>query len=450
MLKWLQPLARSLNQLSPGLRKVLGNTSWLMMDRVVRLGLGLVVGVWVARYLGPEQFGTLNFGVSFVALFATLTTLGLEMIVVREVVLRPEDTHEILGTALALRATGSILAPAVAIGVVSLLQPNDATARLIVSILSIGMVFLSLDTIDSFFQSQVKSKLTVISKNSAFLVATAARVVLIRAHAPLWTFAAALVGEQILGAIGMAIAYRKTYGTFRQWRYRNSRAAKLLQQSWPVILSGMAIMVYMRIDMVMLKTMRGGVDAGIYAAATRVSEVWYFIPSAIVSSVWPAVLRAKDNPPLYYQRLGRLFSTVSLLALSIGGLVLLVAKPIILFLYSDAYRAAAPVLSVHIWASVFVFLGVAQAPWDFAEDALKLGFYRTFSGGVSNVLLNLYLLPRYGAMGAAIATVISYALSSVFGNLFSAKTRPIFYMQARSIILADFWMKPKVSDTAAS
>ena len=138
MMKLVEPLVGSLNRLSPGLRKVLSNTSWLMLDRVVRMGLGLVVGVWVARFLGPAQFGTLNFGIAFVALFATFTTLGLELIVLREVVLRPEDTHEILGTSFTLRALGSIMAPAVAIGTVYLIQPNDSAARLMVSILSIG------------------------------------------------------------------------------------------------------------------------------------------------------------------------------------------------------------------------------------------------------------------------------------------------------------------------
>jgi len=440
----MNSLVRKVNRLSPGLRKVLGNTSWLMLDRVIRMGLGLVVGVWVARFLGPAQFGTLNFGVAFVALFATLTTLGLELIVLREVVLRPGDTHEILGTSFALRALGSIVAPAVAIGIVYMIQPDDPAARLMVTILSIGLLFQSFDTIDSYFQSQVQSRLTVLAKNSAFLLMTALRVGLIRAHAPLWAFAAAVVAEQGLGAIGLMIAYHWKVGSLTKWRFTKGRATTLLGQSWPVILSGMAIMVYMRVDMIMLKVMMGGQEAGIYAAATRVSEVWYFIPSAIVSSVWPAVLRAKSDPKLYYQRIGRLFSTMSLLAILIGGVVVIVSRPIILFLYSDAYRAAAPVLAVHVWASVFVFLGVAQAPWDFAEEALKLGFYRTLAGGVSNVLLNLYLIPHYGAMGAAIATVVSYALSSVFGNLFSAKTRPIFFMQARSLVLGDFWMKPGV------
>jgi PST family polysaccharide transporter len=444
MMKLVEPLVGSLNRLSPGFRKVLGNTSWLMLDRLVRMGLGLVVGVWVARFLGPAQFGMLNFGVAFVALFATLTTLGLELIVLREVVLRPEQTHEILGTGFALRAFGSVVAPAIAIGIVHIVQPDDAAARLLVSILSIGLLFQGFDTIDSYFQSQVQSKLTVIAKNSAFLVMTAVRVMLIQRHAPLWAFAVAVVLEQALGAVGLVIAYRWKVGSLAKWRFSKSLASTLLGHSWPVILSGMAIMVYMRIDMIMLKVMLGGQAAGIYAAATRVSEVWYFIPSAVVTSVWPAILRAKNDPELYYQRIGRLFSTMSLLAISIGGLVVIVSKPIILFLYSDAYRAAAPVLAVHVWASVFVFLGVAQAPWDFAEEALKLGFYRTLAGGVSNVLLNLYLIPHYGAMGAAIATVVSYALSSVFGNLFSARTRPIFFMQARSLILADFWMKPRV------
>jgi polysaccharide transporter, PST family len=438
-MKFAKPLVRLLNRLSPGLRKILGNTSWLMLDRVVRMGLGLVVGVWVARYLGPAQFGMLNFSIAFVALFATLTTLGLELIVLREVLFNPADTSEILGTAFTLRTFGSIVAPLIAIAAVYGIQPNDATARLMVSVLSIGMLFQSFDTIDSYFQSQVQSKLTVLAKNSAFLLMTGVRVFLIHVRAPLWTFAVAIVAELALGALGLTITYRWKVGRLKAWRFSRRRATELLKQSWPVILSGMAIMVYMRIDMIMLKVMSGERAAGIYAAATRVSEVWYFIPSAVVTSVWPAVLRAKNDPVLYYQRLGRLFSMMSLLALSIGGMVALTSGRIIHLLYSDAYRAAAPVLAVHVWASIFVFLGVAQAPWDFAEDALKLGFYRTMSGGVSNVLMNLVLIPKYGAMGAAIATVVSYALSAVFGNIFSAKTRPIFLMQMKSLLLADFW-----------
>lgn len=405
------------------------------------MGMGVFVGVWVARYLGPSQFGELNFAISFLALFQSLTNLGVDNIILREIVLDASKAPEILGTGFALRVGGSIVAPLIAIATIRLIQPNDKLATLLVSLLSVGLVFQAFDMIDTHFQSEVKSKLTVWAKNSAFLLMAAVRVLLIHIKAPLWTFAAAQVTELALGAAGLVIAYRWSGRRLTLWRARRRWATELLKQSWPVILSGMAIMIYMRIDMVMLKLMQGDRAVGIYAAATRVSEVWYFIPLAIVSSVSPAIIRARENPDVYYERIGKLFSVMSLIALLIGSGIALSSHWIIHILYSYAFNAAAPVLAVHVWASVFVFLGVAQAPWDFSENLLKLGFYRTLAGAVSNVLINLVLIPRYSAMGAAVATVVSYAISSVFANALNRPTRRIFVMQMRSFLLLDLWPK---------
>jgi PST family polysaccharide transporter len=257
--------------------------------------------------------------------------------------------------------------------------------------------------------------------------------------AHVWSFALAQVCEYALAAAGLVLMYRWTGGRFLRLRIRRQRAVELLKQSWPVILSGMAIMIYMRIDAVMLKVMQGDRAVGLYAAATRVSEVWYFIPTAIVSSVMPGIIRLKSEPLRYHARIQRLFSLMSAISLSIGSAVALCSYEIIHVLYASAYDAAAPVLAVHIWASVFVFLGAAQAPWDFSERLLKLGFYRTASGAVSNVLLNLVLIPRYSALGAAVATVLSYALSAVFANVLSARTRPILVMQLKSFFFKGLW-----------
>lgn len=417
-----------------------------MLDRIIRMGMGVVVGVWVARYLGPSRFGSLNFAISFVALFGTLTTLGFENIVVKEIVIDGSRVPELLGTAFALRLGASVLAPFLAVLAVFVVQPHDSLAILLVSLLSIGLFFQAFDTIDSYFQSQVRSKLTVWAKNSAFLSAAAFRLYLIHRKGPVWTFAAAQVAELALGAFGLVVLYQWSGGRVSQWRFSKRRAVELLKQSWPVILSGMAIMIYMRIDMVMLKVMQGDAAVGIYAAATRVSEVWYFIPSAIVSSVAPAIIRVRNNHALYYSRLRRLFSLMSLIAIVIGSSIALMSHWIIHLLYSDAFMAAAPVLAVHIWASVFVFLGLAQAPWDFAENLLKLGFYRTLAGGGSNVLLNLVLVPRYGPLGAAIATVISYAVSGVFANAFDRRTRSIFFLQLKSILPIKLWERHEALD----
>jgi PST family polysaccharide transporter len=410
-----------------------------MVDRLIRMGMGLFVGVWVARYLGPEQFGSLNFAISFVALFGSVTSLGLEAIVMREVLHAPEDSRDILGTALALRSGAGFLCVGAAIGVVRLIQPHDRQALILVSIISLTLVFQAFDTIDVFFQSQIRSKITVWAKNGAFLLFAAIRVALIYAKAPLWVFAVATISETAAGAAGLILGYELTSGRLLLWKSSKKRALLLLQQSWPVIFSGMAIMVYMRLDMVMLKMMKGDFAVGLYAAATRVSEVWYFVPQAIVSSVSPAIMRVKDNPTLLNARLKRLFSLMTISACAIGSVVALASHLIIRILYSNSYAGAGPVLAVHVWASVFVFLGVAQYPWDIARNQVKLGLYRTVLGAVINVAMNLYLIPRYAAMGAAIATVVSYAVSGVFANLLSARTRPIFYMQMRSFIPGKFW-----------
>jgi PST family polysaccharide transporter len=413
--------------------------SWLMVDRVVRMGMSLFVGVWIARYLGPAQFGSLNFAVAYIALFGSAATLGLEGIVVREVLHRPEDTHKTLGTTLALRGSAGLLAAGVSIAVLCLIQPHDRQALLLVSIYSVTLIFQAFDTIDAFFQSQVRSKITVWAKNGAFLVVAVIRVLLIYAKAPVWAFVTAMAGEVMLGTVGLVLGYRLSGGKILSWRSSRKRAAELLQQSWPVIFSSMAIMVYMRLDMVMLKMMQGEFAVGLYAAATRISEVWYFIPMAIVSSVSPAIMRAKDDPDLFYGRLRKLFSLMTLSACTIGTVVALLSGTIVRILYSSSYRGAGPVLAVHVWASVFVFLGCAQSPWDITKNLLKLSMFRTALGAVINVAMNLYLIPRYSAMGAAIATVVSYAISAVFANAFSARTRPIFYMQMRSFIPQRFW-----------
>jgi PST family polysaccharide transporter len=252
-------------------------------------------------------------------------------------------------------------------------------------------------------------------------------------------FIAAMTGEIALGAAGLVLAYWLSRGRIFSWRSSRKRAIDLLQLGWPVIFSGLAIMVYMRLDVVMLKMMQGDFAVGIYAAATRVSEVWYFIPTAIVSSVSPAIMKAKNDPELFYRRLRKLFSLMTLSAFVIGSIVALASRTIIHVLYSNGYSGAAPVLAIHVWASVFVFLGVAQSPWDISTNLLRLSLGRTVAGAVINIVLNFFLIPRFAAVGAAIATVVAYAVSAVFANALSAQTRPIFFMQVQSLYPGKFW-----------
>jgi PST family polysaccharide transporter len=419
---------------------MLTNTGWLFGDRALRMGMGLVVGLWVARYLGPEQFGLLNYAQAFVALFTALATLGLDRIVVRDLVQHPEKKGEILGTTLALRLAGALAAILVQGLTVYFIQPDNLLLHLLVAILGSAMVFQAFDSVDLWFQSQVQSRHTVIAKNAAFLLMGGVRVALILARQPLVAFAVAILGEAALGAFFLLLRYRHQRGDPGAWRVSGAWAKTLLRDGWPLILSGLAVMIYMRIDQIMLGQMGGNAAVGIYSAAVRISEVWYFIPIAITSSVAPSIIASRQlGEALYYGRIQKLMRLMVLLSVGIALPMTFLGPLLVVRLYGTAFAASGPILALHIWTAVFVFLGLAQGPWLVAEGLMKVSLNRTLAGGVVNVLLNLYLIPRFGGMGAAWATLAAQATSTLLVNAVDPRTRRIFWMELRALNLLGGW-----------
>ncbi|MFM6325618.1 MAG: flippase, partial [Microcystis panniformis] len=398
--------------------------------------VGLFVGVWVARYLGVQQFGVFNYATAFVALFSTLSTLGLDAIVVRSIVREPEKRAEILGTAFWLKLFGGVAALLLAVSSIIVVRHDDQLTISLVAILSSVGIFQAFDTIDLWFQSQVQSKYTVIAKNTAFVITALVKVALISFHAPLIAFAWAALGEVSLGAIGLIISYRVRGYSPWLWPWSLPLAKTLLKESWPLILSGVTIMIYMRIDQIMLGQMVGDKAVGLYSAATRISEVWYFIPTVIASSVSPAIYAAKEvSEALYYQRIKQLIRMLVLISLVISVPMSLMSFKLITILFGNGYAEAGKILAIHIWASLFVFMGVATSPWFIAEGLTEFSFHRTLIGAVVNVVLNFILIPSCGGIGAAIATVIAYAIAAFLANGLNSKTHTIFIIQLKSLIL---------------
>lgn len=405
------------------LQAVLGNTGWLFADKILRMGVGLSVGIWLARYLGPESFGQLSYAIAFVSIFSAIATLGMDSIVVRELVRHPEKKDEIVGSTLALKLIGGCLAYAIVLTAIWFMRPTDTLALWLVGIIALGMIFQAVDAVDFLFQSKVQSRYTVYAKNSAFLLATAVKVWLILNQAGLIAFAWVGLVEVIVGAVGLLIVYKAAGNVFSSIRVRFSLMHDLLSKSWPLLLSGLAVTAYMRVDIVMLKEMVGDQEAGIYAAATSLSEVWYFLPMVIVASLSPVIIKSRDtNPGLYIRRLRRLYFFMVWLAIGVALPLSLLSSWLVGTLYGQRFSEAAPVLAVHLWAGIAVFLGVASSQYLLAEQLQKISFYRTLIGLACNVALNLVLIPKWGAMGAAIATVISYFIAT-FSLVFFKKTR---------------------------
>lgn len=418
------------------LRAIIANAGWLFADRILRMGASLVVGVWIARYLGVQQYGLFNYALAFVTLFTPVLTLGLDEIVVRHVVRESSNKEEILGTTFWLKLLGGIASVLLAVGITIFLGEREFLKISLVAILAIAGIFRAADTIELWFQSQVQSKYAVIAKNIAFLLNTLIKVALILTKAPLLAFAWVTLAEFAMNAVGLAIVYQYKGFSFLSWRWNFQVAKTLLKESLPLIFSGFAIMIFMKIDQIMLGQMIGDKEVGIYSAAVRLSEIWYFIPGAIVPSVAPSIYAAKDqSDKVYYQRLGQLFRLLTCIAVAIAVPMTFLSDKIVMVLFGNGYAGAGAILAVHIWTSIFVFLGFASSPWFIAEGLNHVTLGKTVFGAILNIILNFLLIPQYSGLGAAIATIISQAAAAFLCNAFDRRTQKIFKIQLQSLLL---------------
>ena len=437
------PLRRRFSH-RPNLLSVADNIGWLFFDRLLRMGLGVVISVWVARYLGPREFGVLSYALAFSGIFATVAGLGLESVVVRDLVRQRENAPELLGTSMALLGAGALVAYGFCIAVgLAFHSANDPVVSLI--LVTALMIFCRPSDIVSFFMAAtLQSRYVVWIQNSVFAVLVLARVSLIGLAASVAAFAWAATIEAVLAALFLLLVFNLRALPLNRLRFSFPESRRLIAESWPLFLSGLSIMIYMRIDQIMLGQMVGSESVGLYSAVIRISEVWYFIPQAIISSLFPAILRLKmADGERYREKLQGIFSILTLMSLVISILVASFSSTIVDLLYGQKYDGAASILAVHIWASVFVFQGLATSQWYIAENMLKASLYRTTSGAVVNVVMNLFLLPKYGALGAAYATVISYGLSVFVLDYFQERTRLIFMIRLKAFnpMLAWTWFR---------
>lgn len=418
-----------------GFKRYFANTFWLFADKGFRLLAGLVVGVWVARYLGPEEFGLLNYSISLVGLFITFATLGLDGVVVRELVRNPANENRITGTSFWLKLGGALLVLLILV-VATVLSDQPQTEKWLVLWIGASVLGQSFNVIDYEFQSKVQSKFVVKASIVALVVASALKIGFILYGVSLVYFAVVIFVESVVLAAGLVWFYLKQGGRLSVWKFDAEVAKSLLKDSWPLIISGIVITLYLKIDQVMIKEMLGNTEVGWYAAAVRLSEIWYFIPIVISNSLYPAIVGSKEkSTKLYYDRLQKLYSLMVLIAVAIALPITFTSHLIIELLYGHEYREAAMVLMIHIWSAVFIFLLHASGKWLINENLTRNAFYRNLSGAVLNIGLNLYLIPKMGIVGSAIATLISYGVAGFFYDFIDPKLRKSFYLKLNAFRL---------------
>ena len=408
-------------------RKYFANTSWILGERILRMGVSLFVGIYVARYLGPERFGLLSYASSFVGIFAALATFGLDEVVVRELVKTPEQREKILGTSFLLKLVGTLLMWA-AILVAIPFTENDFQTNILIIIIAFGVLFQAFNVIDLSFQADVKSKYVVHSQFVQLIISSIVKIILVVNEAPLIWFASVFFLDAIVLALGLVFTYLHNSNKIFSWKWSYETSKNLLHDSWPLIFAGIVVSVYMKIDQLMIKEMLGAKEVGLYAAAVKLSEAWYFIPMAIASSLYPAIINARVfQKEVYYQKIQNLFDLMVWIAVSIALPTTFLSTLVVEFLYGKEYLGSSSVLIIHIWTGVFVFLGVASSKYLLAENFIKKTFYRTFIGALLNIIMNYYLIRIIGIQGAAISTLVSYLFAAYLYNYIYKDLRNILY-----------------------
>ena len=420
----------------PGLQRAAANFGWLMLERALRFALGALVGFVVARYLGPVQLGAFSYCLALVTLLGFIPALGLDAIVKRELINSPRATAEVLASALALRAAAGSVAFAV-VWLTAEWAPGFTTEEAqMFKILGLLLFQPALLLPDLWLQAHLRAKQAVFVQLIALAAASGLRVWLVTTGAPVTSFAWVLVIEMSLGSAGLWMLARRDGLSSPLSGARRARMASLLAEAWPLMFAGLAILIYMKIDEVMLRQMTGPAEVGLYAAAARLSEVWYFLPTALASSVLPGLLRARAaGAEEYDQRQQQYYDASAALAYALSVPIALAAPWIVRIAYGEAFTASGPILAVHIWSSIFVFLGVARGQWLVNEGLQQFYLVATLIGAVANIALNLAFIPRWGGLGAAYATVISYGLAAWVASYFHPRVRATAAMQTRALLI---------------
>ena len=386
--------------------RVFKNASWLIVGKVVQMLLSLVVGVLSARYLGPSGYGLISYAQAYTAFFSAFCTLGINSVLVKELTDAPDKQGQTLGTSLLLRFASSLLSALMIVAIVGVAERDEPLTVAVVALSSIGLLFHIFETFNYYFQSKLRSKVTAIVTLVAYIVTSIYKIVLLVLGKNVLWFALATSIDYIVVAILLYAVYR--YGGGQRLSFSRKRAKEILKRSCHFILPALMVSIYGYTDKFMLKAMIDEEAISFYTVAVTVCGMWTFILSAVIDSFYPTIMEAyKTSREIFEKRCRRLYATVFYLAVFASGAICALAFWIIYILYGEAFLPAVTPLRIITWYTAFSFLGMARNAWVVCEEKQKYIKYIYLAAALTNILLNLLLIPPYGAAGAALASLLT-------------------------------------------
>jgi O-antigen/teichoic acid export membrane protein len=415
--------------------QALHSFSWLLAEKIVSLGGAAVVGILITRHLGPYDYGLQSYVITFATLAAAISGLGIGGVVTRELTYRPEEEDVILGSVSWLSTMAAIVVTLATAAWVFFSPPVDPRITWLIVLSVAANIFKRFNFLENWFivHNQVRSfAMTRMTVGIGFILL---RIILLLFEAKLEAFIITFALESAVGGVRALIAYRVATHHQIRWKFEWSISLELVRKSWPAFISGITEFVYLRVDVLLLTWWQSPQAAGVYSAAARLSEIWYFVPTLLMSALFPPLLRLRAADYRQYER--RLQDVLDILAACgtmVAVFVTLAAPILIPSLYGREFNAATAILMIHIWAGVFVFMRAVLSKWLIAEELFIFSLVTHGAGAIINVAANYVLIPLYSGLGAAIATLISYATAGYLSLLLHHRTRPIFWMMTRSLL----------------
>lgn len=413
---------------------ILSNLIWATAGKVTSMLSGLVIGILVARYLGPEQFGLMNWVISFVFLFQTISIFGLDLIEVREEAAKPQDYNTIIGTAFGIRVALSVLSIALCIGT-CVVMGKGAETTLLVAIYSLSVIANTFSVIRNYFFAIVQNKRVVQSEISRTLLGMAIKVVLLYTHASLLWFVIATMFDTILLASGYIVSYKSEVGRISQWRFSKEYARFLLMESAPLLLCHAAVMIYQRIDQVMIGELINDANVGYFSVATRFVEILVFIPMILAQTISPVLTKIRTQNEAEYYRKSQQFMNMSLWVSILAAVATsAISYWLILYLFGEAYLPAVVVLQIMSFKVASLALSNTAGSMLVIEGLQKYAIWRDVLGCIVCVALNWYLLPRYGVVAAAVISIVSNVTAGYLADAIVPAYRHLFVMQTKALV----------------
>lgn len=405
--------------------RVLKNSSWIVSYQIFAMVVGAFVSAIIARYFGPEKYGQYNYALSFTTLFTALSTLGLDTLTVKAIVDKEDEEGTILCTGLVLRAIGGSILTVLSFIIIRIIQPNDRELHLLVLFMSVTMVFKSFEVIEYWIQAYQRAKISSIIRMLSYIVTSGLKIILVFLKGNLIDFALIYMIDAINAGTAFITTYFRKRENKTKWKFDLHYSKNILSQSWYLVVSGLMVTLYMRIDQVMLGSMLPTkAELGVYSAAVQLASMWYFVPTSIITSFSPVIMSRKKNDEIgYLKSVQLLYTIVTWLGIGFGILVSLFSNTVVGILFGHDYIKAASILSVSIWGGTFAMLGSARGTWLICEGLQKYSIIYIGAGAIANLALNYVLIPIWGGYGAAVATLVSQATVAIVAPLFVKRTR---------------------------